>query len=431
MNLGRAIVSEAIRSGSVKAYLDAGITADWMGAETASRDLFSGVDRTAWLEILDHHKKHGTVMSEDMFRDSYPEVTYAFSGGYKPSELLEKARDEVLSSQVSEMTEILEGLHEAGSYSSVLSLIQGYADRIQGGIKDTREFAVRVVDFNLQKKLHTRQPKGIPFGIPLIDDAFWGFQPSQLITLMGRQKAMKSTLMLNSAFKAWEDGKKVLFYSVELDITVLREILYSLGAGVSRGRFRRGDTKQEEKDKLEEFHKHFKLEGGDDFWVSNRKANVTMADLETEVGRYHPDVVYVDGFYFMKDSITGKSTGSDAAANENVAAALKALAMERGIVVVASTQAQEKQQSKNQKGGPEARSIMGGTGLLKASDLVLGCAKDDEGRTIVNEVFNRFGNVPDVLVTWDWETMGMSTYEWVDEEKERSAWANEMSRDKF
>jgi hypothetical protein len=133
----------------------------------------------------------------------------------------------------------------------------------------------------------------------------------------------------------------------------------------------------------------------------------------------------VDGFYFMKDRQTRKSV-NDWQANENVAAELKALAMDKGLVVVTSTQAQEKQQGKRRMPGIEGRTIQGGTGLLKASDLVLGLDRDDAGSIVVNEVLNRFAPVPDVRVLWDFDDMSMRVEESIDYDAEMA-----RQRDEF
>jgi replicative DNA helicase len=342
----------------------------------------------------------------------------------KAAELIEEAQSEVTALMVGDLSYELVDIHDEGRYGEALALLQAGVARIQRGIKDTSETATLVGDFDLEAAMAAKLEMGVPFGIKLIDDEFFGFQPSMLVTLLGRQKSTKSTLMLNSALKAWEAGYDVLFYSVELDMNFLRQRLYALGAHVSSDRFRRGTLRPSEQRKLREFHA--KISGDSvKFRVSHKKAMVTMDDLIAEVDRYQPHVVYVDGFYFMQDRITRKSAGSDWQANENLAAELKSFAMDKGLVILTSTQAQEKQQGSKKTPGIEGRTIMGGTGLLKASDLVLGSNKF-EGGILVNEIFNRFTPVPDVTINWDWEDMTMTENEYVDHDAER-----DRQRDEF
>ena len=115
----------------------------------------------------------------------------------------------------------------------------------------------------------------------------------------------------------------------------------------------------------------------------------------------------------MIDSKTGRLT-SDWQANENVADQLKELAMEEGIVVFVNTQVQEKQYTS--KHGIEARTIASGTGLLKASDLVLGQDKDENDITI-NCIYSRFEPVSTTVLDINWDTMEIASLRATMEEK--------------
>jgi hypothetical protein len=425
LNIGREIVAEALQSGDVKPYLAAGLTASWVNTDLAAVAVFDGIDKRAWLWLLDHHRKHGVVPSLETFQRNFPAATYRLpETDYRPSELTEMAQDEVTAIIVGELSDDLVDLHDDGRWDAILPTLQRTIQRVQGGIKDTTETAVSIADFDLEEKLRKKLKPGVPFGIKEIDEAFYGFQPTMLITLLGRQKSTKSTLMLNSALAAWRAGYSVLFYSVELDIEFLRERLYAIGAGVSPHRFRLGKLRPDEKTRAREFDAEIRPQSSR-FRVSHKKAMVTMDDLEAEVDKYRPDVVYIDGFYFMQDRITRKSAGSDWQANENLAAELKTFAMDRKLVVVTSTQAQEKQQGSKKKRGIEARTIMGGTGLNKASDLMLGASSDDDG-VFLNEVLSRFTHVPELVIRWDWDTMKMDVTEHIDHEAER-----DKQRDEF
>jgi replicative DNA helicase len=243
---------------------------------------------------------------------------------------------------------------------------------------------------------------GIPFGIDSIDEDFYGFQPGMLITLMGRQKSGKSWSTIKSALEAWKEGYTVLVFSVEMDVNVFRQRILCLGAGVSPSRMRRGRLFPNEKEQVREFNKLLTEEEGR-FLISKKKAGITVDVIREEVAQYNPNIVYIDGFSFMVDAKTGRMT-SDWQANENVADALKELAMEEEIVIFVNTQVQEKQYMP--KHGIEARTIASGTGLLKASDLVLGQNKDGDDITI-NCVYSRYEWPDTVVIDVDWETMNM------------------------
>jgi hypothetical protein len=115
-------------------------------------------------------------------------------------------------------------------------------------------------------------------------------------------------------------------------------------------------------------------------------------------------VIYIDGFNFMLDRRTNK-TADDWQANESLAAELKTFALEEGRVVVVNTQVQEKQY--HQKFGIEAKTISSGTGLLKASDLVMGLDKVN-GVHNINCVMSRHEYFEKIVVEIDWDSMALN-----------------------
>lgn len=215
-----------------------------------------------------------------------------------------------------------------------------------------------------------------------------------------------SWLTLLSALEAWKAGYTVLFFSVEMDTSILRQRLMCLGAHVSPSRMRRGTLSTSDKDKVRQFDKLLaESENGEEprFFISQKKSLITLDDVEEEINQYNPNVVYIDGFSFMVDRRTGRMT-DDWQANENVAAELKALTMEEEITIFVNTQVQEKQH--HSRFGIEARTIAGGTGLLKASDLIIGLDKDTDTRELtVNCVRSRFEDFDSVVMEIDWDTM--------------------------
>lgn len=220
-----------------------------------------------------------------------------------------------------------------------------------------------------------------------------------------------SWLTLNSALNAWKEGYTVLFFSVEMDTSILRQRLLCLGSHVSPSRMRRGTLTDSDKKKVREFEKELSdnSEDGGRFFISKKKSLITLDDIIDEISQYNPNVVYIDGFSFMVDRRTGKMT-DDWQANENVAAELKSLCMEEEIVIFVNTQVQEKQH--HSRFGIEAKTIAGGTGLLKASDLIIGLDKDTDTREItVNCVRSRFEDFDSVVMEIDWDLMEFSVIE--------------------
>lgn len=401
MNIGREILHSLLSGGDIKTVLDAGLNKNWLeGDNTGSSVIFTGVDRQAYRWMLSHYARHRTTPAIEVFRENFPEETLKFNRKVIPlEELVELTEDKVNSFLVADVIGRAIDLHDTGKILEASNLLG-----INRGIKQQRVKAddLSSSSFDLESFLNTELEMGIPLGIDSIDEEFYGFQPGMVITLMGRQKSGKSWTTINSALAAWKEGYTVLVFSVEMDVSILRQRVLALGAKVSPSRMRRGRLKPDEKERVREFAQELSEEEGR-FLISKKKAGITVDVIREEIELYNPHIVFIDGFSFMIDTKTHRMT-SDWQANENVADALKELAMEEEIVVFVNTQVQEKQYSA--KHGIEARTMASGTGLLKASDLILGQDKDENDITI-NCIYSRFEWVDTVVLDIDWETMNI------------------------
>lgn len=404
MNIGLEIVSALLNGGDIKVLLDAGFNTTWLNSHSSgSGVIFSGPDKNSYQFILKHYERHRVVPKLSIFRSEFPESSYTLSES-PPSlvELTELANSRIKSYLTADLISRAIDYHDSGKPENALSVMASEAPAILSATAIV-DSAVDIADssYDIEELLSLSMEEGIPFGIPLIDDEFFGFQPGQLITLVGRQKSGKTFLTVNSAYHAWRKGYSVLFFSVEMSTDLLKQRFYSLGAHVSNGRMRRGTLRDTEKEKVRAFKREMEKLDSElpRFIVSEKKSMITLDDIEAEVKKHNPHIVYVDGFSFMIDRRTNRMT-DDWQANENVAAELKAFAMENSLTVFVNTQAQEKQFSSSK--GIEGRLIQGGTGLLKASDLVLGLTKDADVMT-VNTILSRFEHPPTVYVEADWE----------------------------
>lgn len=405
MKLGWEINSRIIQVGDIKPFIAAGMTEGWLAdPEEMSTAVFADTDREVYQLLLEHWGEHKVVLTAKELRRNFP--NYRLSDEhYIPDVLIKYARTQVTMAIASDLIENLVDAHDAHNALEIRAAMTAAVDKVRKGIRGTdRSVKTTGASFDLNERWERKPVQGIPLGIPLIDKEYRGFQKNWLVTLLGRQKATKSTLMMNSALAAWRAEKKVLFYSVELDDEFVWERIHSLGAKVGPENWDDSTLwTREQKVKLEEFNASL----NDKLIVARVGFGTTIETLREDVEAYEPDVVYVDGFYFLEDRKTHKSAGVDWQANEQVSMELKALGMEQDITVVTSTQSQEKQQGSKKKGaGIEARTIMGGTGLLKYSDVVLGADKDEDSNDIIlTDVLDRRKPIPSVRLTWNWDDM--------------------------
>jgi archaellum biogenesis ATPase FlaH len=385
--------------------LDAGFHSSWLnGVGTGSNVIFTGVDKQAYQYILKHYNRHHKIPAVELFREQYPEAVYPLkSTQISIEELIELAADKVNSFLIADLITKTIDFHDEGRVGAAISLLKSEAPRIGTDIKyrPARADDLSDPEFDIDEFLTRTIDMGVPFGVQSIDTDFYGFQPGQLITLMGRQKSGKTTLTLNSALHAWEAGYDVLFFSVEMDLDLLRQRLLCLGAHVSPSRMRRGHLTETERKKVKAFHEKLTSDRDVKFFLSKKKSLITLDDIYAETAQYEPHVIYIDGFNFMLDRRTNK-TADDWQANESLAAELKTFSLEEGRVILVNTQVQEKQY--HPKFGIEAKTISSGTGLLKASDLVMGSDKTDYQHTL-NCVLSRHEYFSPTVLEIDWDHM--------------------------
>lgn len=424
MNIGNAVISHLIQeqeNNDIIFLNDTGFSLTWLRNNGGGSEvLFTGDDRQVYTYILTYFNRHHRIPPVEIFREHYPDYRLERIHSKFPSmdELIDEGERKVKSYLIGDMISRAIDLHDAGKIDQSIALLKTDSLRIGEDLKYRKGRADSLQDprFDLEAMLSKQMDAGIPFGIQAVDseDGFFGFQPGQLITILGRQKAGKTTFTLHSALKAWEAGYRVLFFSVEMDVMLLRQRLYAMGAHVSPSRIRRGRLREDEKHLVRDFHGKMTdddTEVNAGFFISKKRSMITISDILEEINLYQPNVIYIDGFSFMMDERSGKLT-EDWQANGAVADELKAIALDREVTVVTSTQVREKQYAA--KHGIEARTIAGGTGLLQASDLVIGLDKDENHVHTVSSVLSRFEYFRTTAVEIDWETMTFMAF---DEEK--------------
>lgn len=409
MNLGREIVACALRTKSMKAFIDAGITSDWLDSkdDRSSAAIFTDKDREAYRTLLTYWGEFGKTPSMDMFRLSYPQATYRLpDSDYRPAELtyiFGEDREEFLS-QLAAM-DIAEAV-EAGDFKDAAELMTEYGRRIRDS-RVSRNIVVQwdAPDYDLEERLNRAVEAGVRTGIEELDDEFPGFQRGNLICYLGRAKAGKSSFFILSALAAHDDGRRVLFVTFEIaagtaDTPGIADRLDTFSAGESFADYTNGDLDAYAKKRMREFRAQEM--GNQGFYVVQPVGSYTVADLEYDIDKYEPDVVYIDGFYFMTDQETRES-GAGWKGQDNLAGALKSLAMRKSLPVIISHQVREKQMHGKKGGGIDDGAMMGGTAIIMYADMVLGFDADDQRLHTISCTRSRSGYLPTVKGTWNWD----------------------------
>ena len=415
IHVGKNIVARVLADRSIRPFTEAGLTSTWLGTE-ASAAIFEGQTARAYAFLLHHADKHGVVPSVTRFREDFPESGYRLPAEPElPSELIELVRTEtdrtIIQLAQMRIQDILTGpgaiQGDEQSVSLASQVLQQAADQLGTGIRQRNQVLNLTEPVDREKYFAEKLTRGAPFGVAAVDDDFYGIQPGQLVTLIGSPKSSKTFLALNSAVQAWLEGWNVLFYTFEMGPAEIRDRAYALGAHVNPEKIRRRDLPLPHRRQIEDFMDLLEGDGdaGEDFRIIEGARASGYDEIRADVVKYDPHMVYIDGAYFLFDRTTRKKAGSNWEANENVSGDLNDLARQLDIGVFVTTQAQVKQM--NRRGpGVEGHEIMGGTGLLRTSHLVMGVHMDLIKRVLsLNSIYCRNGHVNSGKYTWDWDTM--------------------------
>lgn len=424
-NTGHQIVSRTLLDGTPKQFLDQGWNLDWVNGpfNILRLAVFTGNHMDAWRFILTHWERHNRVPNLDLFRLEFPGYELAERPS-TPDELIEVAHVNVASVAVQDAMGDLSQLQGMGDWEAVseratdlIRILQ--SQRRLSGIVDVWDEGGHDVEALLNRQVKF----GIGTGIPEIDtqEGFNGFQPGNLITYLGRAKAGKTSFALLSLMHAaMKRYKRVMVVTVEISAANIHDRLDAYAAHVSLTRLTTGKLNDAEKRSVRRTYEE-RGEYEPLVYIVEPGEKYTVTDLEGDIDRYQPDYVIIDGFYFMRDRETGKP-GSHWEAHDNLAADLKRTAMHRKITVLVTHQVREKQLAGKKGGGIDDGAMMGGTGLIMASDMVLGLDVNDAHEHKISCTRSRTGYLLTVRGTWDWNTCTFTAYadedEWVAEDSE-------------
>lgn len=413
MNLGQAIVSHIIDTGEIEPYLDRGLDERWLKDPDQGAESVLGPDTGNWFKayqfLLEHHDEHGKVPSHAVFMDAFGSVRLTDQDN-SSSELLKIAERRIGLAVADALFDLVEDAHSTGDVGGIEDALVDGIEILRHGIADNSVVTEMTNgDFDPVANATRDIKPGIPLGIPEIDAEYHGIQPGWLVTIVGRQKAKKSWLLFNWALAAWRAGKNVRVYSVELTNEEAWERIYSLALDIAPGKWLVPTEKRNERN----WFSKDELRSMEDFRAtldaSPHKLTVTQVDWGTttktvirDVRRNVTDLVCFDGSYELSDG-QGKSSGTDWAAQDQVARDLKRLTLRTKVSVVTTTQSQEKQQGSKKRPGIKTSSVQAGSAYNRYSDLMIGLDYEDDGdhdEIYLTNMLSRRNRLPEVILTW-------------------------------
>lgn len=238
---------------------------------------------------------------------------------------------------------------------------------------------------------------GITTGIQLLDELTYGWLPNDYAVLFARTNQGKSWLSIFFGVKAWESGKKVVYYSGEMDKFTVGMRFDNLYRHFKNVELMSGkidlDTYKEYTTDLANKGGFIVVEPGDFGGFP------TVSDLEGVMKYHNADILIIDQLSLMKSTVKGSKTER----YTNISSELVFLQrkMKKPIVLIAQASRNSEKNKKDDMDTPELTDIEYSDSLGQDASKVFSFTEvDNIIKFSVKK--SRFGSKNrDVLLAWD------------------------------
>lgn len=255
-----------------------------------------------------------------------------------------------------------------GAKQAALDMVQlaEHGSELKTTVEATNRKDIEVIWKEYEELEKRTGPDGIPTPWPTITGRSMGIHNGELWFLAARIKIGKSWTLLLFGKTAWEAGKSVLFISMEMKPRRIQKRLYALICKLPWEDFKTGKLNKDVKARFEEFTQM--LEKGKRFRIVGADRVSNARDVQILIEETRPDLVIIDGLYFM----TGKGTAGWEQLTDAVTQ-LQRIAIKKDVPILGSSQFNREVGEEDDD--PEASSIGYAYGIAQAADMLLGAIR--------------------------------------------------------
>ena len=256
---------------------------------------------------------------------------------------------------------------------SVFELLQ---KRNTGDYVPIRQVVMNALDRIEKASKNKGTVTGIPTGFIDLDYKLSGIQPSDLILVAARPSMGKTAFVLNIAqYIAFKKNKAVAIFSLEMSKEQLVNRLFSLESQVDAQSLRTGNMKDSDWEKL--------IEGagviGKSKLIIDDTPGISISELRSKCRKYKLehglDIVIIDYLQLMTGSV-GKSSESRQQEISEISRALKGLARELNVPVIALSQLSRAVESRPDK-RPMLSDLRESGAIEQDADVVMFIYRDE------------------------------------------------------
>jgi replicative DNA helicase len=238
---------------------------------------------------------------------------------------------------------------------------------------------------------HRGEMIGIPTGFSDIDKILGGLQRSDMVILAARPSVGKTGLALSIAHNAAKRyGQRVAFFSLEMSSEQIVQRLISAETGINSQRLRRGEIEEGEWGRFMKATSDL----AETYFYVDDTPSASALELRTKARRLHAevgvDLIVVDYLQLMRGDFRSENRVQEIS---SISRALKALARELNVPVLALSQLSRSVESRTDK-RPILSDLRESGALEQDADVVIFIYRDE----MYNENTER-PNIADIIVS--------------------------------
>lgn len=296
--------------------------------------------------------------------------------------------------------------------------LQNELEALQSGDKQYSKTLSEIVAENKDNYFIDREIKPLHIGFDKLDDLLGGLEGGDMIVVGARPAVGKSAFVTQITSNLAKKGKRIGFYNLEMQNKQVYERFVVNESGIGLTRLRRaikflGDEK-EKFDKANEV-----LEKADNIVITSAGAK-SVGDIKAESKHMDYDIIIIDYLQLLKADNTYR--GNRAAEVGEISRAIKNLAMELNIPIIALSQLNRASMGRDDKEPTMAELREAGNIEQDASVIMLlwNLDENDKSRKGCKIEKNRQGECGKIVMRFNGDTM---QFEETDEDvKEAKEW---------
>ena len=365
------------------------------------------------------------MLEQKLRSDSFPSDLIMY-------ELRECLRETVTSATVKHNAKVVLNDYKAQKLNSILNAIkvsptnlneqigvlQKELEALQTGDKSTSKTLAEIAAENKDKYFCEKEIQPLKIGFSKLDDLLGGLEGGDVIVIGARPAVGKSALVTQITSNVAKQGKRIGFYNLEMQNKQVYERFVVSESGIGLTRLRRAvKWLGDEKDRFNKANEV--LAKADNIVITSAGAK-SVGEIKAESKHMDYDLIIIDYLQLLKADTTYR--GNRTAEVGEISRAIKNLAMELNIPIIALSQLNRASEGRETKEPSMAELREAGNIEQDASVIILmwNIDENDRSKKGCKIEKNRQGECGKVVMKFNGDTM---RFEETDEDvKEASSW---------